>query len=62
MAKKEINDAVKFSKEQIINSSKFTQIERDILKAILADESYSLEGAKKVLEDFKKKEVKKEVK
>ncbi|MDU1348271.1 hypothetical protein [uncultured Clostridium sp.] len=58
MVKKEINNGVKFTKEQIVNSNKFTQIERDILKALLADESYSLEGAKKVLEDFKKKEVK----
>lgn len=58
MTKKEINQEVKFTKEQIVNSNKFNVIEKDILKALLEDKEYSLDEAKKVLEDFNKKEVK----
>ncbi|GAA0122251.1 hypothetical protein UT300018_15670 [Clostridium faecium] len=58
MTKKEINHEVKFTKEQIINSSKFTQIEKDILKALLDDKQYSLEEVKNIIDDFNKKEVK----
>lgn len=58
MTKKEINQEVKFTKEQIVNSNKFNVIEKDILKALLEDKEYNLDEAKKVLEDFNKKEVK----
>ncbi|WP_291563713.1 MULTISPECIES: hypothetical protein [unclassified Clostridium] len=58
MTKKEVNYEVKFTKEQIINSSKFTQIEKDILKALLDDKQYSLEEVKNIIDDFNKKEVK----
>lgn len=47
---------VKFNKEQIINSSKFSVIEKDSLKALLEDKEYSLEEVTKILEEFKKKE------
>lgn len=57
MTKKEIKQ-IKFNKEQIINSNKFTQIERDILKALLDDKEYSLEEAKNIIDEFKKREVK----
>lgn len=52
------NEEVKFTKEQILSSKQFTVIEKDILKAILEDKEYSLDEVKKVLEEFKKKEVK----
>ncbi|MEW9093944.1 MAG: hypothetical protein AB2417_02580 [Clostridiaceae bacterium] len=58
MAKNEINQEVRFTKEQIINSSKFNRIEKDILKALLEDKEYSLDEAKKIIDDFNKKEVK----
>ncbi|WML35349.1 hypothetical protein [Clostridium sp. OS1-26] len=51
------NEEVKFSKEQIISSNKFTVIEKDILKAILEDKEYSLEEVKELLEEFNEKEV-----
>ncbi|WP_291568752.1 MULTISPECIES: hypothetical protein [unclassified Clostridium] len=57
MTKKEI-EQIKFNKEQIVNSNKFTQIERDILKALLDDKEYSLEEAKNIIDEFKKREVK----
>jgi regulator of replication initiation timing len=57
MTKKEI-EQIKFNKEQIVNSNKFTQIERDILKALLDDKGYSLEEAKNIIDEFKKREVK----
>ncbi|WP_164971389.1 hypothetical protein [Clostridium tetani] len=54
MAEKE----TKFSKEQILSSKQFTIIEKDILKALLEDKQYSLKEVKKIIDDFKKKEVK----
>lgn len=52
-------EEVKFSKEQIISSSKFTYIEKDTLKALLDEkENYSLNEVDKLLKDFNKKEVK----
>lgn len=58
MTKKEINQEVKFTKEQIVNSNKFNVIEKDILKALLEDKEYNLDEAKKIVDDFNKKEVK----
>ncbi|WP_291579556.1 hypothetical protein [Clostridium sp. UBA6640] len=57
MTKKEI-EQIKFNKEQIVNSNKFTQIEKDILKALLDDKEYSLEEANNIIDEFKKREVK----
>ncbi|WP_315117768.1 hypothetical protein [uncultured Clostridium sp.] len=58
MTKKEVNQGIKFTKEQIINSNKFNVIEKDVLKALLEDKQYSLDEAEKVIENFNKKEVK----
>jgi hypothetical protein len=48
---------IKFSKEQIVSSKQFSQIEKDVLKALLEDKQYSLKEVNKILDDFKKKEV-----
>lgn len=56
MADKE--QEIKFTKEQIVNSRQFTVIEKDILKALLKNEQYSIDEVKKILEKFNKKEVK----
>lgn len=49
----------RFTKEKILTSKKFSSIEKDILKAVLkADGKYSIDDAKKVIEDFSKKEAK----
>lgn len=58
MTKKEVNQEIKFTKEQIINSNKFNIIQKDVLKALLEDKQYSLDEAKKIIENFNKKEVK----
>lgn len=58
MTKKEINQEIKFTKDQIINYSKFDRIQRDILEALLEDKEYSLDEAKKIIDNFNKKEVK----
>ncbi|AJA42530.1 hypothetical protein phiCT453A_40 (endogenous virus) [Clostridium phage phiCT453A] len=53
-----VEKEIKFSKEQILSSKQFTVIEKDILKALLEDKQYSLKEVKKIIDDFKKKEVK----
>ncbi len=53
-----MNKEAKFSKEQIVSSKKFTVIEKDILKALLGENHYTLKEANKVIDDFNKKEVK----
>ncbi|MEW9096415.1 MAG: hypothetical protein AB2417_15160 [Clostridiaceae bacterium] len=58
MTKKEINKEIKFTKEQIISSSRFNIIQKDILEALLEDKEYSLDEAKKVIDNFNKREVK----
>lgn len=53
------SEEVKFGKHQIGSSSKFTYMEKDILKALLDEkEAYSLNEANDLLKDFNKKEVK----
>lgn len=52
------NEEVKFNKEQILSSSQFTVIEKDILKAILEDKQYGLEEVRGILKNFNNKEVK----
>ena len=51
------NKEIKFSKEQILSSEKFAGIDNDILRAVLEDKQYSLKEAKKIIDEFKKKEV-----
>ena len=58
MTKKEISKEIKFTKEQIINCSKFNIIKKDILRALLEDKEYSLDEAKNIIDNFNKKEVK----
>jgi hypothetical protein len=49
----------KFSKEQIAISKQFTPIEKDILNALLGvGDYYSIEDAKKIINNFYNKEVK----
>ncbi|GAA0717197.1 hypothetical protein GCM10008905_02580 [Clostridium malenominatum] len=58
MTKKEINQEIKFTKEQIINSNKFNMIQKDILEALLENKEYSLDEVKNIIDNFNKKEVK----
>ena len=53
-----MNKEAKFSKEQILSSKQFTVIEKDVLKALLGESQYTLKEAKKIIDDFNKKEVK----
>lgn len=48
----------KFTKEQILSSKQFTTIEKDIISAMLEEKEYSIKEVRKIIEDFKKKEVK----
>ncbi|WP_199856166.1 hypothetical protein [Clostridium botulinum] len=49
----EKKEVIKFNKEQILSSKKFTVIERDILTALLEDKQYSLEEVDKVLKEYR---------
>ncbi|MGH2080074.1 hypothetical protein ACRCJU_01915 [Aerococcus urinaeequi] len=49
----------KYTKEAVIDSGEFKVIERDLLKALLKDdESYEINDAKKVIENYKKGAIK----
>lgn len=49
----------KFSKEQFLSSKQFTVAQKDILSVLLKDgETYTVDQAKKQVDDFLKKEVK----
>lgn len=51
-------DAPKFTKQQIVGSKRYTQVEKDILTALLDDKlPYTLDDANAILEGFLKKEV-----
>lgn len=50
-------DEEKFSKDQILGSKRFSDIEKDILSAILEDKEYSLVEVTDILDNFNKKEV-----
>jgi len=47
----------KFTKSQIIQSDKFTSIDRDVINGILTEGTYTLEEVKKILQDFNEGEV-----
>jgi len=50
--------APKFTKRQFMKLTTFTQVERDILRALMKDdETYSLDQAHKLIKDFKKRKV-----
>lgn len=57
MMRNDFEQGVKFGVDQILKSSKFTTIEKDVLAAILKEDSYSLEEARFMLEEFKKGDV-----
>lgn len=49
--------ATTYSKEQIVNSQRFTNIQKDVLNALLdGGFQYSLEDAEKCIKLFEKKE------
>lgn len=50
-------DEEKFSKDQILGSKRFSDIEKDILLAILEDKEYILVEVTDILDNFNKKEV-----
>lgn len=50
------NKEVTFTKGQIVSSSKFQRVDRDILASLLEeDKYYTLEECKKIIDKFKKK-------
>ena len=49
----------RFTKQQFLKSANFTQVEKYVLSTVLKDnETYTLDQAKKRVEDYKKKAVK----
>lgn len=51
--------APKFTKQQFLKAANFSQVERDVLRALMKDdESYTLDQAKKLVDDFSKRKVK----
>jgi len=51
--------AAKFSIQQFLISAYFSQVERDVLRALMKDdEKYTLDQAKKMVSDFAKRKVK----
>lgn len=60
MAKKAetVKKKAEYTKQQFLNSKKFTTIQKDVLKVLLLDEQkYTNDQVKKLIEDFMKKEV-----
>lgn len=49
----EKKEVIKFNKEQIVSSEKFTIIEKDILNALLVNRQYSLEEVDKILNEYR---------
>lgn len=50
---------VRFTKQQFLKSANFTKVEKYVLNAVLEDgKKYTLEEAKKLVENYKKKAVK----
>lgn len=46
-----------FTKEQLLRSTQFSVIHKDVLNALLEEEQgYSIQQAKQIIEDFEKKE------
>lgn len=45
-----------YTKTQFMRSSQFNAIEKDVLNSLLGDGIYTVEQAKKALEQFQKKE------
>lgn len=49
---------VKFSKQKVLQSSQLTQVEKDILTAMLPDGEYTLQECFDLLKKFKESKVK----
>lgn len=59
MAKVEAGKTIEtaFTKEQLVRSTQFSIIHKDVLNALLEEEQeYSIQQAKQIIEDFEKKE------
>ncbi|KNY26325.1 hypothetical protein [Pseudobacteroides cellulosolvens] len=53
MSKKEIETISKYTKEQILNSKKFSSYNKDVIMAILKDDcTYSIEEAENLINAF----------
>ena len=51
--------APKFTKQQFLKAANFTQVERDVLGALMKDdETYTLDQAQKLVNEFAKRKVK----
>lgn len=51
--------APKFTKQQFLKSTNFSRVEKDVLRALMKDdELYTLDQAKKLVENFAKRKVK----
>lgn len=49
----------KFTKQQFLKSANFSRVEKDVLRALMKDdELYTLDQAKKLVENFAKRKVK----
>lgn len=49
--------ATTYTKEQILGSQRFSNVQKDILGALLdGEQQYTLEQADKIIKDFEKKE------
>lgn len=58
MAKKEVKEAIKYSKQAIVNSKRYAN-RKDILNVLLEEErEYSFDEIDSILDDFMSKEVK----
>lgn len=50
--------APKFTKQQFLRAANFSQVERDVLRALMKDgETYTLDQARKLVDDFAKRKV-----
>lgn len=55
----EKQDVKKYSREKLLESSKFTSNQKSLIQALLEDKKkYSVEEVTKIIEDFLKREVK----
>lgn len=58
MAKKEVKETIKYSKQAIVNSKRYAN-RKDILSVLLEEErEYSFDEIDSILDDFMSKEVK----
>jgi hypothetical protein len=46
-----------YTKEQLLQSKQFTEIEKDALRVLLNGTTYTIDEAKKILDEFKNRKV-----